>query len=492
LMIYSRLLSPKQFGLMAMTNTVFLLILTFRDFGLAQSTIQRSTLNEKERSDVFWLNALATLVGFVAMVIAAPLTAYFYGEDDVEWLLLVSAIPFCFWGIQAQHAANLRRNMRFWPVVVAETTGWAIGLISGTIVAVIWQNVWALVVSNLLSAASTALLNFAADPWLPRHPSKFREISKILSWGRDITVFNLLNYLTSNLGQILIGHKNGAAELGQLNRAQQIYAFPNTLLFVPLSEILFPLLSRVQNDHQLFREYFLTFLRQGTLIFFGIGAILPIISHDLVTVLLGPAWNETADMLAWFAPAFFAPGLSTPAGLALTSQGRAAELRNWSVLDFVFRAAGAFAGLPFGAIGVVKGTSLAMLFGSTPAIMILLGRQGAVSLSDQVKVMLASLVVAAAAAAGAYLGLEIGEARALVPLARLVVECLCAFAVSGIVAMLLPQTRQTVLSSVRFIWRALEAEVRKILGYGNSIVGAEDAVRQPVVPHELPDILDGA
>jgi hypothetical protein len=106
------------------------------------------------------------------------------------------------------------------------------------------------------------------------------------------------------------------------------------------------------------------------------------------------------------------------------------------------------------------------LFGSTPAIMILLGRQGAVSLSDQVKVVLPSLVVAVSAAAGAYLGLQIGEARALVPLARLVVECLCAFTVSGLVAMMLPQTRQTVLSSVRFIWRAVEVELRKILGIG--------------------------
>src|SRR5262249_13048323 len=121
--IYSRLLSPKQFGLMAMTNTVFAFVNIFRDFGLAQSAIQRNTLDDSERSELFWLNAVATIIGVVVLLIAAPLTAYFYGEEEVQILLIVSAIAFFIWGIQSQHAAILRRNMRFWPVVSAEAAG---------------------------------------------------------------------------------------------------------------------------------------------------------------------------------------------------------------------------------------------------------------------------------------------------------------------------------------------------------------------------------
>jgi polysaccharide transporter, PST family len=449
--IYSRLLSPKQFGLMAMTNTVFTFVNIFRDFGLAASTIQRPTLTERERSDLFWLNAAATSIGVATLLIAAPLTAFFYGEEEVQLLLFVSAISFFLWGIQSQHAAVLRRNMRFWPVVIAEASGLIAGLIFGIVVAISRRDVWALVGSNLLQAVVCCSVMIAADPWLPNRPGNFLQSTRILSWARDLTIFNMLNYLTSNLGQILVGFKFGALELGRLNRAQQLYTFPNSLILLPLQEIMFPLLSRVQKQPSSFRQYYLTLLRQTTLIFFAIGAVLPVISNDLVAFLLGPSWDETAGILAWFSLAFIAPGFSGPAGLALTCQGRAAELRNWSILDFFFRMTGAFAGLPFGALGVIAGASIAMLFCSTPTIMFLLGRQGPVTVLDQIKVALPSVLVAASAGTAAYVTHQIGIAQFASPMYRLFFECLGAAAVSGLVAMALPQTRHIVLATVRFM-----------------------------------------
>jgi PST family polysaccharide transporter len=449
--IYSRLLSPKQFGLMAMTNTVFALVNIFRDFGLAQSAIQRNTLDDHERSELFWLNAVATIIGVVVLLVAAPLTAYFYGEEEVQILLIVSAITFFIWGIQSQHAAILRRNMRFWPVVSAEATGLVAGLAIGVIVAVNRRDVWALVAANLVHAVVTAGLMVAADSWVPHRPRNIFRSAKALAWARDLAVFNLLNYLTSNLGQILVGFQFGALELGRLNRAQQLYVFPNNLLLAPLHEIMFPLLSRVQTQHDAFRQYYLTLLRQTTLVFFVIGCVLPIISHDLVAFLLGPSWGATADILVWFSPAFIAPGLSTPAGLALTSQGRVAELRNWSILDFVLRAIGAVGGLPFGGLGVIAGSSLTMLFCSTPAILFILGRRGAVNVADHLKVAAPSLIVGVLAAAGAYVGQKMGEALFVPTIARLALECAGAALASGIAAMSLPQTRHIVFATARFI-----------------------------------------
>ena len=165
LVVFGRLLDAKQFGLMAMATTVLSVVGIFRDFGLAAACIQREHLSQDDRDELFFLSIIVAGLSFAFVVVAAPLFARLYGETDLVPILIASSVSYLAWGLQAQHAANLRRQMHFRPILVAEGCGVVMGLVVGAWVAFVRQDVWALVATNLTQAVVTAILMFAAHPW---------------------------------------------------------------------------------------------------------------------------------------------------------------------------------------------------------------------------------------------------------------------------------------------------------------------------------------
>jgi PST family polysaccharide transporter len=104
-------------------------------------------------------------------------------------------------------------------------------------------------------------------------------------------------------------------------------------------------------------------------------------------------------VVAWFSLAIIARGFAALFAQLLTSQQRGHELHGWAVVDFALRAAGAFAGSPFGVVGIAAGFSLVSFFVTLPVMVWIAGRSGPVKLRDQ----LAAVSPAAAVGAGAAL-----------------------------------------------------------------------------------------
>jgi PST family polysaccharide transporter len=451
IMAYGRLLDPVEFGLMAMATTGLAFIGLCRDLGLAASAIQRRELSNTERDELFWLNGFAALLATGLLIAAAPALAAFYGESALVAVLLGSALSFTLWGLQGQHAAQLRRHMQFRALLRAEGFGVVAGFVVGVGVALVRHDVWALVAANTVQALVTSLLIFLADPWKPKWRGTFSNVKHTLRWSRDYSSQNILNYFSANWGQIIIGNQHGPVELGIFNRALQIFTFPNSMLMGPLIEVFTPLLSRAQESRSEFSTLYLGLLSRAAMLFFTLAALLPIISHSMVNVLLGPRWEEAAVILACFAPALAALGVVAPAQVALTAQGKVGLLRNWSIADFLCRAAGATTGLYFGAKGVAAGASVLGFLLTAPAILVLVASMRIVSLADQLKCLLpAAIVAAAAAVTGLVIEPLIANAMHY-DLFVLLGTTAAGFVAGSLVGMVIPASRGIILGTVQAV-----------------------------------------
>ncbi|WP_293866547.1 lipopolysaccharide biosynthesis protein [uncultured Alsobacter sp.] len=456
LVVFGRLLDAKQFGLMAMATTVLSVVGIFRDFGLAAACIQREHLSQDDRDELFFLSIIVAGLSFAFVVVAAPLFARLYGETDLVPILIASSVSYLAWGLQAQHAANLRRQMHFRPILVAEGCGVVMGLVVGAWVAFVRQDVWALVATNLTQAVVTAILMFAAHPWLPgawRRPSHLREY---LLFGRDYMSHGLLNYLSGNWGQIVLGIRMGAVDLGYFNRAQQISAFPQTLLLNPLQEVSTPMLSRQQEDKDRYHATYIELLRRATLVMFPIAILLPILAVDVVQFLLGGGWEEAGRVLGWLAPTLAAQGVVMAAQVGLLSMGRVAEMRNFGLLDSALKLMASLAGLHFGTVGVAAGMSIASLLVAAPVGLWIVSRRGP-SFGTQAAVVRDS-ALAAMAAGLAALAVS-SSVHAMIPSAflRLVAITGCAMIPAAAVALVLPGSRATILAVLKIVARRRSA-----------------------------------
>ena len=113
LMVLSRLLEPRDFGLLGMVTAITGVLSLFRDFGLSSASIQRASITEEQTSTLFWVNVLVGAILAVIALLLAPVVSALYREPRLFWLTSFVAIGFLFNGAGVQHAAILQRKMQF-------------------------------------------------------------------------------------------------------------------------------------------------------------------------------------------------------------------------------------------------------------------------------------------------------------------------------------------------------------------------------------------
>ncbi len=113
MVVLSRMLTPEDFGLVAMVAPVVGLVSLFQDVGLSQALIQRERITDEQISSVFWINLLIAVVLGLLTAALAPAVALFYREPALAGLTVGFAATFVLTGISGQTQALLQRQLRF-------------------------------------------------------------------------------------------------------------------------------------------------------------------------------------------------------------------------------------------------------------------------------------------------------------------------------------------------------------------------------------------
>ena len=208
--ILARLLTPEDFGLLAMVAGFTNFLARFKDLGLAMATVQRKEINQGQVSTLFWVNAGLGILVTLLTAAVAPLVAWFYGEPRLVTIMLALAVAFVFGGLMVQHQALLQRQMKFTALAVVQIASTAIGAIAGVVTALFGAGYWALVIMQLVAAVVMALGMWLVCGWRPGRPMRGVGVRSMLAFGGNLTGANLLAYLIRNLDNILIGWCWGA------------------------------------------------------------------------------------------------------------------------------------------------------------------------------------------------------------------------------------------------------------------------------------------
>jgi len=169
-MIMARLLTPKDYGLVAMVGGLTGLVAVFRDGGLSTATVQRADITEAQISTLFWINvALGTGTAMV-LALLSPFVAWFYNDSSLVWIVVALAVPFILSGLTAQLQALLQRQMRFKAIAFIEIASLIISAGIGIMAAAAGWGSWALVTMTIASVATNTALVFFFCRWRPSRP----------------------------------------------------------------------------------------------------------------------------------------------------------------------------------------------------------------------------------------------------------------------------------------------------------------------------------
>jgi O-antigen/teichoic acid export membrane protein len=362
-MILARLLAPSDFGLVAMVAAITGLVAMFKDAGLSMATVQRQDITHDQVSTLFWINLGLTAVVTLVIAALAPAVAAFYAEPRLVWITLALAGTMLFGGLTVQHDALLRRQMRFEGLAVVELVTMAIGIAVGVTMAMMGFGYWALVAMTGAGSLANAVLVWRLCHWRPGKPKLGSGVGSMLRYGGGLTGFNFLNYFTRNADNVIVGFALGSGPLGIYSKAYGLLMMPIRQINVPVHSVMMPALSRLQDDPARYRRAYLRAISAIAMAGMPIVVCAWVLADEAVAILLGPGWEEAADVFRWLGPAAFFGTINVAPGWLCLSLGRASTQVRWALIAAPITVFAFLIGVQFGIVGVAAAFSASWCLG---------------------------------------------------------------------------------------------------------------------------------
>lgn len=368
MIVLARILTPDEFGVVAVMTAMFAVAAVFQELGLTAATVQKGSVSTDAVSTLFWINAAAGLVLALLFELLAPLIAWFFARPELIPLCRVAALTFLLNGLMVQHRALLQRNMQFGKRATADLSAAAIGGAGALLLAIAGFGTWALVAQILLTDLVTLTLTWWAVRFVPGRPVWTHEVHEMLRFSGPLLAFNVVVSLAQNLSTALLGRGTGAAAAGLYTRAFALANIPQLLLYGAATHVALPRLSRVKDSAEAFASFYCQGVQLMALATVPVAAIFAVFGEQLALFVYGPQWGEVGVLLSAFAPGLAAAPLLHSTGQIFLARGESHRMLRWGLFGTGVIGIGTVVGLRWGALGVACGWSATTLLLLLPGL----------------------------------------------------------------------------------------------------------------------------
>lgn len=325
LIVLARLISPQDFGMMAMILSVTAFIQLFADLGVSTTIIYTREISKEVLSTLYWLNVLMGALLSALVWLASPWVARFYGAPGLEVPLTLAGSSFFLLAIGQQVKVLAEKRLAFRPIAMVELASATVSTVLAIVTAYLGGGVYSLVLGVIALAAGNSALYFlfVRDGWLPGMHFRIREASANLRAGLYLLATSLANTAALQADVMIVGRILGGAALG-------FYTVPRELCLKVMfatnpivTRVGTPLIAKAQNDKTMLRKVYLATIRTTSAINFPIYAAIAVFRHEVIELVFGPNWAQSADLLGIMAVWGMFRALGNPVGSLLYGTGNA-------------------------------------------------------------------------------------------------------------------------------------------------------------------------
>lgn len=361
LVVLARILSPADFGLVAMLALFVAVGNLLIDSGFGQAIIQRQKSSLTDESTIFYFTLIMGAVIALILCLVAPLIALFYGQPVLEEMAYLMALNLFLNAFGTMHTTLLTKELNFKTISIA---GASATLVSGgvaIIMALQGWGVWSLVGQVLASTIMMVTMLWLLHPWRPVWVFSFLSLRSYFSFGGFVLWTGILSTIHTNLYALIVGKLHSIQDVGYYSQARRLQLLPVNIMTTIVSRVAFPVFSAFSDDKARLARGMRKALT--SVMFINIPLMLSILmlSEDLVLVLFGEKWLPSAPVLYVLAVA----GLVFPFNAlnidVLKAQGHSALNARIQLIRLTIGISLLIMTSPFGIVAIAYGHVIASL-----------------------------------------------------------------------------------------------------------------------------------
>ena len=351
--VLARILTPEDFGIVAITVVFTTFFSLLSDMGLGAGIIQNKDLSEDDVASIF---AFSLRLGIVLSVLFAVFSfpmAHFYGKAELVPVGMLISIQLLFNTLNVVPNALLLKQKEFKKVALRILCACLLSGGVGIGLAAAGLRYYALVIQAITQAAFIFGWNyFSTRPRLAGSVNR-NSLDKIRSYSGYLFGFNLINYFARNTDNLLIGKVMGAAPLGYYDKSYKLMLYPVNNLTHVITPVLHPILSEYQKDKDYIYDKYLQVVKVLSLLGAFITPFVWFSSTEIIRILYGTQWDAAIPCLRWMSLAMWAQMILSSAGTIFQSLGDTRRLLWSGSMNAVLVVAFIIAGLVEGNIAAV-------------------------------------------------------------------------------------------------------------------------------------------
>lgn len=293
----ARLLMPEEFGLIAMLSIFVAMGNTFVNSGFGQALIQKQDVKHIDECSMFYFNILVAILATIILFFCAPLIADFYNQPQLIQMSRVLSLIFIFNALGLVQRTLLNKNLDF-------KTQFKVSLLASLFAGIVSVGlafngfgVWSLIALYLCTDFFNTVFLWFFSSWRPSLIFSIISLKSMFSFGSKLFIVSLTNSVFTNIYKLLIGKFFNASALGFYSRADSLYKYPVVILNSVVSQVSFPVFSKIQDDKKRLKSLIRKSLKTITLITFPLMVGLMLVAHPLVQILLTEKWLPSVPYL---------------------------------------------------------------------------------------------------------------------------------------------------------------------------------------------------
>ena len=348
-LVLARLLSPDDFGCIALLMVFISLSQIFVDGGFGAALIQKKDPTQDDYSTIFYWNLLLAIGLYFLLFFVSPVIARYYNIPILKDILRVQGLIIILDSLGLVHKNNLRKTLQFKKISLIVLGANFMAVVAAITMAYNGFGVWCLVAQQLLISGMTTVLFWVFNRWKPTLVFSKKSFKELFGFGGFILLSNMIVTFTNEVQSLIMGKLYTARDVGLYSQARKFESIMSGTPSTVVNQVTFPVFSKFQNDIPQLTTILRRITKVMAFVVFPAMILVILIAKPAIVLMLTDKWVDCVPFFQILCIGGMAEALGDINYNAVAAIGKSRALFRWtcikSVLGLLLIIGGSFFGI---------------------------------------------------------------------------------------------------------------------------------------------------